>query len=819
MVTNFHGKGFKYQQPYDMVNKRHPDVYSTPDPFHGHVTTRHLPEPIEGSYYCPGCDKVFASQGARRNHYVSVHERVPFVCVCGKVYSYQQGFGPSSQAYGTRFGYGSLVATGPRGDFVQDRREIALNDQHQFPNAALLSVSSNFPCSHCDKVFANIHGYGSSFEGRPSLYMQQARLPPSLSNRAFEQFVAPRNTEPDTSGFPCSQCDKTFASPGSRWNHIAAKHRKATYPCACYGSFLPAAIPNSGVFLSAAVDRPAEGSTGGQGSHPCPHCDRVFVSSRSRMYHIEAIHEHRSFSCVMAVFCRQLSPILVCSSVLLLTDLQKVQLVAKAPILVPTVIECFHGSGVAGGMLMKSMYRGQFSHAAEFAGGGGGDLQPSFPCPHCDRMFMTYRARTFHVEAIHQQLSFACVCFDQSNQPMAARLIGGQLHDGRRQNQGISSVDICADLAAAGFSFAPSTCTQDFSGQGTGTRKPFPCVECGKAFADLGALKNHKDANHEGRTHSCVYYGGSKLNFAELALQIPEEKDGRPSAAYDPAEGVRTGISHLLWPGDPPRSLYVCEECGKSFTDPGTKKAHREAIHDKVTYLCPYPRSGRSGSDLPVQGMDCPEGSSQDKSVGYPCEECGKVFTAPHWRKRHKEANHDKKTYTCQCGGLEIMMKGLLVLHRLSNNLEQFVTWPGRKHLHSRGGSLFRRAGHVDYGLAKYFAAENVNETDSSDKPAIYRCELCGKIFSDAYCRSRHMKAKHENVTYACKGKPEGHGHNSVEGPDKAGLRIKQNKIVMEPGPVHSAQITNQVKLATLVSESTVAGWVTTFSSLTLESF
>ncbi|XP_048246785.1 uncharacterized protein LOC124130918 isoform X31 [Haliotis rufescens] len=88
---DFHGKGFKYQQTYDMVNKRHPDVYSTPDPFHGHVTTRHLPEPIEGSYYCPGCDKVFASQGARRNHYVSVHERVPFVCVCGKVYSYQQG--------------------------------------------------------------------------------------------------------------------------------------------------------------------------------------------------------------------------------------------------------------------------------------------------------------------------------------------------------------------------------------------------------------------------------------------------------------------------------------------------------------------------------------------------------------------------------------------------------------------------------------------------------------------------------------------------------------------------------------------------------
>ncbi|XP_048246756.1 uncharacterized protein LOC124130918 isoform X4 [Haliotis rufescens] len=75
-------------------------------------------------------------------------------------------------------------------------------------------------------------------------------------------------------------------------------------------------------------------------------------------------------------------------------------------------------------------------------------------------------------------------------------------------------------------------------------------------------------------------------------------------------------------------------------------------------------RSGRSGSDLPVQGMDCLEGSSQDKSVVYPCEECGKVFTAPHWRKRHKEANHDKKTYTCQCGREYMYRCSLLRHHR-----------------------------------------------------------------------------------------------------------------------------------------------------------
>ncbi|XP_048246799.1 uncharacterized protein LOC124128197 isoform X38 [Haliotis rufescens] len=33
--------------------------------------------------------------------------------------------------------------------------------------------------------------------------------------------------------FPCSECEKVFASHGARWHHIAAKHKQVTYSCVC----------------------------------------------------------------------------------------------------------------------------------------------------------------------------------------------------------------------------------------------------------------------------------------------------------------------------------------------------------------------------------------------------------------------------------------------------------------------------------------------------------------------------------------------------------------------------------------------------------
>ncbi|XP_067669321.1 uncharacterized protein [Haliotis asinina] len=47
------------------------------------------PEGAIGSHPCFHCDKTFSSHGARWNHIQSIHKKVSFSCVCGKVYVYQ----------------------------------------------------------------------------------------------------------------------------------------------------------------------------------------------------------------------------------------------------------------------------------------------------------------------------------------------------------------------------------------------------------------------------------------------------------------------------------------------------------------------------------------------------------------------------------------------------------------------------------------------------------------------------------------------------------------------------------------------------------
>ncbi|XP_046347866.1 uncharacterized protein LOC124128451 isoform X4 [Haliotis rufescens] len=51
----------------------------------------HNRDQMSTGFPCSVCDKVFSSNGARWNHVSSVHNKVQFSCVCGKVYLYCQG--------------------------------------------------------------------------------------------------------------------------------------------------------------------------------------------------------------------------------------------------------------------------------------------------------------------------------------------------------------------------------------------------------------------------------------------------------------------------------------------------------------------------------------------------------------------------------------------------------------------------------------------------------------------------------------------------------------------------------------------------------
>ncbi|XP_067669335.1 uncharacterized protein [Haliotis asinina] len=58
-------------------------------PVYGHTRRGKTSETGVGTHKCFHCHKTFSTSGARRHHIRSVHEKVSFGCVCGKVYVYQ----------------------------------------------------------------------------------------------------------------------------------------------------------------------------------------------------------------------------------------------------------------------------------------------------------------------------------------------------------------------------------------------------------------------------------------------------------------------------------------------------------------------------------------------------------------------------------------------------------------------------------------------------------------------------------------------------------------------------------------------------------
>ncbi|XP_046349042.2 uncharacterized protein LOC124129513 isoform X17 [Haliotis rufescens] len=58
-------------------------------PVYGQTRRARTSDTGVGTHKCFHCHKTFSTSGARRHHIRSVHEKVSFACVCGKVYVYQ----------------------------------------------------------------------------------------------------------------------------------------------------------------------------------------------------------------------------------------------------------------------------------------------------------------------------------------------------------------------------------------------------------------------------------------------------------------------------------------------------------------------------------------------------------------------------------------------------------------------------------------------------------------------------------------------------------------------------------------------------------
>ncbi|XP_071085315.1 uncharacterized protein [Haliotis cracherodii] len=66
-----------------------------------------------------------------------------------------------------------------------------------------------------------------------------------------------------------------------------------------------------------------------------------------------------------------------------------------------------------------------------------------------------------------------------------------------------------------------------------------------------------------------------------LSMGKPEGLFSNPEGLYGKPEALCTKPETLY-----AKRMWQCEECGKTFTNPWSKKVHKEALHENITYTC-----------------------------------------------------------------------------------------------------------------------------------------------------------------------------------------------------------------------------------------
>ncbi|XP_067670545.1 zinc finger protein 665-like [Haliotis asinina] len=268
--------------------------------------------------------------------------------------------------------------------------------------------------------------------------------------------------------------------------------------------------------------------------------------------------------------------------------------------------------------------------------------------------------------------------------------------------------------------------------------KSFECDICGRTFSDRGGFTRHRN------THSSEKYThgpSAKKTQSKSTVSAPVEKMKCHicGGEFECKKELSVHLSSHAGGSEDGDVVAVttekmkCHTCGKEFTSKDSLSQHLKT-HTAIVYECDMcDKTFTQDEEYTAHLKAHDEEDDRHDDELYKCMTCGDMFQCQRELDLHQK-KHTKSTFMCNTCGWTFTDERPYQAHLKSHKADEGVTWKCNK-------------------CKLEFAHKNdLREHLKKHIKRTYRCEQCGRIFTEEILYIAHLRnhKAHEDIRWKC---------------------------------------------------------------------